>query len=130
MITKITGKPISVIGDVLTLAVGAFEYEVLIPEFTRRQLQEQDSQLLLERRDFVEETYEQVLAIHQLHPAARRVPQRIGPRVFHRAHQRQGLTHLEHIDQPDQFAKEVARILKPGGAFLRNQANQRLNKKR
>jgi Holliday junction DNA helicase RuvA len=41
MITKITGKPIGVSGDVLTLAVGAFEYEVLIPEFTRRQLQEQ-----------------------------------------------------------------------------------------
>ena len=41
MITKITGIPISVAGDVLTLGVGAFEYEVLIPEFTRRQLQEQ-----------------------------------------------------------------------------------------
>jgi Holliday junction DNA helicase RuvA len=40
MITKITGLPVSVIGDVLTLAVGAFEYEVLIPEFARRQLQE------------------------------------------------------------------------------------------
>jgi Holliday junction DNA helicase RuvA len=39
MITKITGTPIAVMGDVLTLAVGAFEYEVLIPEFTRRQLQ-------------------------------------------------------------------------------------------
>ncbi len=41
MITKITGIPITVMGDVLTLAVGAFEYEVLIPEFTRRQLQAQ-----------------------------------------------------------------------------------------
>lgn len=41
MITKITGLPVSVVGDVLTLAVGAFEYEVLIPEFARRQLQEQ-----------------------------------------------------------------------------------------
>ncbi len=41
MITKITGIPISVTGDILTLAVGAFEYEVLIPEFTRRQLQAQ-----------------------------------------------------------------------------------------
>ena len=39
MITKITGIPIGVAGDILTLAVGAFEYEVLIPEFTRRQLQ-------------------------------------------------------------------------------------------
>src|SRR5215213_8158335 len=41
MITKITGIPIGVMGDVLTLGVGPFEYEVLIPEFTRRQLQEQ-----------------------------------------------------------------------------------------
>lgn len=41
MITKITGTPVNVAGDVLTLAVGAFEYEVLIPEFTRRNLQEQ-----------------------------------------------------------------------------------------
>jgi Holliday junction DNA helicase RuvA len=39
MMTKITGIPIGVAGDILTLAVGAFEYEVLIPEFTRRQLQ-------------------------------------------------------------------------------------------
>jgi Holliday junction DNA helicase RuvA len=44
MITKITGIPIGVAGDVLTLAVGAFEYEVLIPEFTRRQLQGQIGQ--------------------------------------------------------------------------------------
>ncbi|MCA9230769.1 MAG: Holliday junction DNA helicase RuvA [Planctomycetales bacterium] len=41
MITKITGTPVTVSGDVLTLAVDAFEYEVLIPEFTRRHLQEQ-----------------------------------------------------------------------------------------
>ncbi len=40
MITKLTGIPVSVVGDALTIAVGAFEYEVLIPEFTRRQLQE------------------------------------------------------------------------------------------
>ncbi len=41
MITKLTGIPIAVVGDALTLAVGPFEYEVLIPEFTRRQLQGQ-----------------------------------------------------------------------------------------
>ena len=41
MITKITGTPIAVAGDVLTLAVGAFEYEILVPEFARRQLQAQ-----------------------------------------------------------------------------------------
>lgn len=40
MITKITGIPIAVAGDTLTLAVGAFEYEVLIPEFARRNLQD------------------------------------------------------------------------------------------
>lgn len=40
MITKITGTPVHVAGDMLTLAVGAFEYEVLIPEFARRRLQD------------------------------------------------------------------------------------------
>ena len=41
LITKITGKLTQLAGDTLTLAVGAFEYEVLIPEFTRRQVQPQ-----------------------------------------------------------------------------------------
>lgn len=40
MITKITGIPIAVAGDSATLSVGAFEYEVLIPEFARRNLQD------------------------------------------------------------------------------------------
>lgn len=39
MITKISGTLVTLSGDVLTLAVDAFEYEVLIPEFTRRSLQ-------------------------------------------------------------------------------------------
>lgn len=39
MITKVTGRLTKLGTDELTLAVGAFEYEVLIPEFTRRQLQ-------------------------------------------------------------------------------------------
>ena len=39
MITKITGKLLAVADDVLTLASAPFEYEVLIPEFARRQLQ-------------------------------------------------------------------------------------------
>ena len=39
MITKISGSVRRVVNDELTLGVGAFEYEVLIPEFTRRQLQ-------------------------------------------------------------------------------------------
>ena len=40
MITKITGTPVAVAADTLTLAVGAFEYEILIPEFARRNLQD------------------------------------------------------------------------------------------
>lgn len=39
MITKINGKLVHLGDDFLTLGVGPLEYEVLIPEFTRRQLQ-------------------------------------------------------------------------------------------
>jgi len=39
VITKVVGKLLAVHEDDLTLGVEAFEYEVLIPEFTRRQLQ-------------------------------------------------------------------------------------------
>jgi len=39
MITKITGQLVALHGDTLTLKIDAFEHEVLIPEFTRRQLQ-------------------------------------------------------------------------------------------
>jgi Holliday junction DNA helicase RuvA len=39
LITKITGRLVALAEDVLTLQVGAFEYELLIPEFNRRQLQ-------------------------------------------------------------------------------------------
>ena len=39
MITRITGELLRVGEQTLTLRVDAFEYEVLIPEFTRRQLQ-------------------------------------------------------------------------------------------
>ncbi|MFI4875421.1 MAG: Holliday junction branch migration protein RuvA [Blastopirellula sp. JB062] len=39
MITKITGTVTSVAEAAMSLTVGAFEYEVLIPEFVRRQLQ-------------------------------------------------------------------------------------------
>jgi Holliday junction DNA helicase RuvA len=41
LITKISGKLLRLSADSLTLEVGAFEYEVLIPEFTRLQLQSQ-----------------------------------------------------------------------------------------
>ncbi len=40
MITKITGQLLELDEDTLALGVGAFEYEVLIPEFSRRQLQD------------------------------------------------------------------------------------------
>jgi len=40
VITKMTGKLLAVSDDVLTLGVDAFEYEVLIPEFVRRRLQQ------------------------------------------------------------------------------------------
>lgn len=39
MITKITGKIISVGNDQLILEIGAYERQILIPEFARRQLQ-------------------------------------------------------------------------------------------
>ena len=44
MITKITGQLVALSGDVVTLKLGGFEYQVLIPEFTRRQLQGQLNQ--------------------------------------------------------------------------------------
>ena len=44
MITKITGQLVALAGDALTLKIDAFEYEVLIPEFTRRQLQRELNQ--------------------------------------------------------------------------------------
>jgi Holliday junction DNA helicase RuvA len=40
MITKVTGTIISVAADTLIVAVGAFEYEIFIPEFARRALQD------------------------------------------------------------------------------------------
>lgn len=39
MITKITGDLVALSDNTLTLRIDAFEHEVLIPEFTRRQLQ-------------------------------------------------------------------------------------------
>jgi Holliday junction DNA helicase RuvA len=41
LITKISGRLVSVTDDQATLAIDAFEYQVLIPEFARRQLQAQ-----------------------------------------------------------------------------------------
>jgi Holliday junction DNA helicase RuvA len=39
LITKITGRLAALVEDHATLGIDAFEYQVLIPEFTRRQLQ-------------------------------------------------------------------------------------------
>ena len=39
MITKITGKLLKLSEEHATLGIGAFEYDVMIPEFTRRRLQ-------------------------------------------------------------------------------------------
>ena len=40
MITKVTGRLLALSEDELSLGVGPFEHQVLIPEFTRRQLQQ------------------------------------------------------------------------------------------
>ncbi len=39
LITRITGKLVRLSEDIVRLEIGAFEYEVLVPEFVRRQLQ-------------------------------------------------------------------------------------------
>lgn len=55
MITKISGKLLTLSADACTLEVGAFEYEVLIPEFTRRHLQNEIGQALsLHTIDYLE----------------------------------------------------------------------------
>jgi Holliday junction DNA helicase RuvA len=55
LITKITGRLAALADDTLTLKVGSFEYEVLIPEFTRRQLQrELDHEVSLHTIDYLE----------------------------------------------------------------------------
>ena len=41
MITKITGKLLRLADDSATLAIEPFEYDVSVPEYTRRQLQSQ-----------------------------------------------------------------------------------------
>jgi Holliday junction DNA helicase RuvA len=55
MITKITGTAIAVAADTLTLAVGAFEYEIFIPEFARRNLQDRlDREVTLHTVEYLE----------------------------------------------------------------------------
>ncbi len=55
MITKISGKLVRLGDGWLTLAVGPMEYEVLIPEFSRRQLQaELNHEVSLHTIDYLE----------------------------------------------------------------------------
>ena len=55
MITKITGELAALRDDVLTLRIDAFEHQVLIPEFTRRQLQsELNRQISLHTIEYLE----------------------------------------------------------------------------
>jgi len=55
LITKITGQLAALKDDVLTLRIGAFEHQVLIPEFTRRQLQsELDREISLHTIEYLE----------------------------------------------------------------------------
>ena len=55
LITKITGQLVALHDDVLTLKVGAFEHEVRIPEFTRRQLQgEMNREISLHTIEYLE----------------------------------------------------------------------------
>lgn len=55
MITKITGQLAALQHDVLTLRIDAYEHEVLIPEFTRRQLQsELGQQISLHTIEYLE----------------------------------------------------------------------------
>src|SRR5271166_1660428 len=46
MITKITGELVALQENTLSLRIDAFEYEILIPEFTRRHLQQQIGQTI------------------------------------------------------------------------------------
>ena len=44
LITKISGKLVSLANDTLTLAIDQLEYEIRIPEFTRRLLQSREGE--------------------------------------------------------------------------------------
>ncbi len=46
MITKITGQLVALQDNTLSLRIDAFEYEILIPEFTRRLMQQQIGQTI------------------------------------------------------------------------------------
>lgn len=55
MITRITGTLVDLSGTEATIAVGAFEYEVFVPDFVRRQLQSQiDREVSLLTIEFID----------------------------------------------------------------------------
>jgi holliday junction DNA helicase RuvA len=55
MITKITGRLVALAADTATLEVGPYQHEVLIPEFTRRQLQgEINKEIALHTLEYLE----------------------------------------------------------------------------
>lgn len=55
MITRITGELTQLGLEAVTLAVGAFDYEVLVPEFVRRQLQSRVGETIsLHTLDFID----------------------------------------------------------------------------
>jgi len=54
LITKITGRLLAVSDDVISLAVGAFEYEVLIPEFNRRLQHQVGEEISLHTIEYLE----------------------------------------------------------------------------
>jgi holliday junction DNA helicase RuvA len=55
LITKITGQLVALHDDALTLRIDSFEYEVLIPEFTRRRLQQEiNNQVSLHTIEYLE----------------------------------------------------------------------------
>jgi len=55
LITKITGQLVALHDDALTLRIAAFEHEILIPEFTRRRLQQElNNQVSLHTIEYLE----------------------------------------------------------------------------
>jgi len=55
LITKITGQLVALHDDALTLRIDAFEHEILIPEFTRRRLQQElNNQVSLHTIEYLE----------------------------------------------------------------------------
>jgi Holliday junction DNA helicase RuvA len=54
MITRITGAIVRVLDDEIRLQVGAFEYQLLVPECVRRQLQTKTGEITLYTSEYLE----------------------------------------------------------------------------